>query len=88
MVDFSKNCSVLFFFENEEGEATMFHYERPQFIDDATLDKEARINANDMLKKKLGGAKEIIGIAIARSEAQRKDIMNQIGFREIGNEKL
>ena len=54
----------------------------------ATLDKEARINANDMLKKKLGGAKETIWIAIARSEVKRKDIKNQIGFREIGNGKL
>ena len=41
-----------------------------------------------MLKKKLGGAKETIRIAIARSEVKRKDIKNQIGFREIGNGKL
>lgn len=88
MVDFSKDCSVLFFFKTEEGEATMLHYERPQYVDDATLDKEARTNANDMLKKKLGGVKELIAIAIARTEIQRKDIMNQIGFREIGKGKL
>ena len=52
------------------------------------MDKEARINATDMLEKKLGGVKELVGIAIARSETQRKEIMDQIGFREIGVEKL
>lgn len=41
MIDFNKNCSVLFFFETEKGEVTMLQYERPQFIDDAALDKEA-----------------------------------------------
>ncbi len=37
-----------------------------------------------MVKKKLNGAKELSAIAIARSEMQRKDIMNQAskGFNQ------
>lgn len=87
-IDFNKLCSVLFFFITEDGKSIMIHYERPQFIDDVTLGEEARINANDMLEKKHGGAKELIGIAIARSEEQRKELMDKIGFREIGKGKL
>lgn len=87
-IDFSKDCSVLFFFITEEGKSVMVHYERPQHADDITLGNEARINANDMLEKKLGGVKELVAIAVARSEAQRKELMDQIGFREIGKGKL
>lgn len=83
MVDFSKYCSVLFFFENEEGKPIIMHYERPQSVDDYTLTEEAKINAKDMVKKKLNGAIELAGIAIARSEIQHQDIMNKAkkGFR-------
>lgn len=78
MVNFSKDCSVLFFFESEEGKLITLKYERPQILDDNTLNKEAKKNAEDMIKKKLYGAKELIAIAIARNEAQRKDIMNKV----------
>lgn len=83
MVDFSKDCSVLFFFENEEGKGIIMNYERHQSVDDYTLTEEAKINAKDMVKKKLNGAKELVAIAIARSEVQHKDIMNKArkGFR-------
>ena len=83
MVDFSKYCSVLFFFENEEGKGIMMNYERHQSVDDYTLTEEAKINAKDMVKKKLNGAKELAAIAIARSEVQHKDLMNKArkGFR-------
>lgn len=83
MVDYSKYCSVLFFFENEEGKGIIMNYERHQSVDDHTLTKEAKINAKDMVKKKLNGAEELVAIAIARSEVQHKDIMNKArkGFR-------
>lgn len=83
MVDYSKYCSILFFFENEEGEAIIMNYERHQSVDDYTLTEEAKINAKDMVKKKLNGAKELVAIAIARSEMQHKDIMNKAkkGFK-------
>ncbi|TGB04684.1 hypothetical protein [Halobacillus salinus] len=83
MVDFGNYCSVLFFFENGEGERIVMNYERPQSEDDHTLTEEAKFNAKDMLKRKLNGAEELVGIAIARSEIQRKDIMNKAkkGFK-------
>lgn len=85
MIDFSKDCSVLFFFEKEdkEDELVMMHYERPQHVDDYTLNEEAKVNAKDMIEKKLQGAKELVAIAIARSEMQHKDIMNKAkkGFK-------
>lgn len=83
MVDFSKCCSILFFLENEQEELIMMNYERPQYVDDYQLNEEAKVNAKDMIKKKLNGAKELVAIAIARSEIQHKDIMNKArkGFR-------
>lgn len=83
MVDFSKFCSVLFFLENEQEELIIMNYERPQYVDDYELNEEAKVNAKDMIKKKLNGAKELVAIAIARSEIQHKDIMNKArkGFR-------
>jgi len=77
MVDYSKYCSVLFFFENEEEKVSIMNYERPQIIDDYTLTEEAKVNAEDMIRRKLNGAKELMAIAIARSEIQHKDIMNK-----------
>lgn len=77
MVDFGEKCSVLFFFENKDGEGITMKYERSQAVDDYTLTAEAKVNANDMIKKKLNGAKELVAIAIARSEMQYKDIMNK-----------
>ena len=84
MIDYTKQCSVLFFFANEKGKVDMMHYERPQYVDDYTLNEEAKENAKDMLKKKLNGANELVAIAIARSEMQHKDIMNQAsqGFKQ------
>lgn len=84
MIDYMKQCSVMFFFANDKGKVDMMHYERPQYVDDYTLNEEAKENAKDMLKKNLNGAKELIAIAIARSEMQHKDIMNKAskGFRQ------
>ena len=83
MIDYMKECSVLFFFANDKGKVDMMHYERPQYVDDYTLNKEANENAKDMLNKKLNGAEELVAIAIARSEMQHKDIMNKAsqGFK-------
>jgi len=83
MVDYRKFCSVLFFFENEKDELVMMHYERPQYVDDHTLNEEAKVNAKDMIEKKMQGAKELLAIAISRSEIQYKEIMNKAkkGFR-------
>ncbi|CDO04295.1 hypothetical protein BN988_02849 [Oceanobacillus picturae] len=83
MVDYNNYCSVLFFFENEEGKGIIMNYERSQSVDDNTLTEEAKNNAKDMIKKKLNGANELVAIAIARSEMQHKDIMNKAknGFR-------
>lgn len=78
LVDFSKDCSILFFFDVGEGESIMMHYERPQYMDDHTLNDEAKTNAKDIIEKNLHGAKELIAIGIARSEIQRKDILNKI----------
>lgn len=77
MVDFGEKCSVLFFFENKNGEIISMKYERPQAIDDYKLNAEAKVNANDMIKKKLYGAKELVAIGIARSEMQYKNIINK-----------
>ena len=83
MIDYSKECRVMFFFDNGTDTLLVMHYERPQYVDDITLNEEAKENAKDMIKKNLNGAKELMAIGIARSEIQWKDMMNQAktGFR-------
>lgn len=77
MVNYSRDCRVLFFFSDNKGKAVMMNYERPQHVDDRTLNVEAEINAKDMIKRKLNGAKELLAIGIARTESQHKDIMDE-----------
>lgn len=78
MIDYKKACSVIFFFSNDKGQLLKFNYERPRHLDDATLNAEAEINANDMLKKELHGAKELVAIGIARSKKQHDEMLKQI----------
>lgn len=78
MVNYKNECSVLFFFVNEQEKLVKFNYERPQYVDDITLNLEARNNAEDILKKKLHGAKELIAIGIARSQKQHDEILKEI----------
>jgi len=78
MVDYNIECSVLFFFLNKEDKVLMFNYERPRHVDDITLNIEAEINAQDMLKKELQGAKELIAIGIARSKKQHDEMLKEI----------
>ncbi|WP_423189416.1 hypothetical protein ACO1PF_00445 [Alkalibacterium sp. f15] len=78
MIDYNKECSVLFFFLDKQGQLLKFNYQRPQHVDDNTLNIEAEYNAQDMIKKELHGAKELIAIGIARSEKQHDEMLEEI----------
>lgn len=54
----------------------IFHYERPQFIQDYILTKEAIENFEDMKSRKLYNVDELIGIYIARSKKQYLGLMS------------
>ncbi|MEF3330551.1 hypothetical protein [Oceanobacillus oncorhynchi] len=77
VLDFSKYCSVIFFLADNKRRVFVMNYERPQYLDDIQLNKEAENNAKDMIKRNLNGAKELIAIGIARSEMQRQEIINE-----------
>ena len=64
-VDLSKNCRVYFFFVSNDGSRVNTYYDRPQFLSDNVITKEALKNAEDMKRK--FQLKDLISIYIART---------------------
>ena len=69
-VDFSKECTVFILGKGGEGEDVSVCYERPQFVSDEELTREAMMIFNDMKAKRLQNISELGAIYIARNEEQ------------------
>jgi len=75
-VDFKTECSV-FIIASNMNDTLKFHYERPQYLSDEELTKEAHINFNDMKEKKLNNVTDLISIFIARNKEQYNEILHK-----------
>ena len=72
---FDVECSVCIIGKSNKNNQTMvFHYERPQFMHDDILTKEANKNFEDMKKRKLHNVDELLAIYIARTQEQYDSI--------------
>ena len=74
--DIKKYCRVFFLFVGADGKKFSTYYERVQIMPDAMITREALMNAEDM--KKRFCLKELMGIFIARTPAQVKEVENQL----------
>ncbi len=74
--DIKNYCRVYFLFEDAEGKQSATYYERPQMLPDNLISKEGLANAEDM--KRRFSFKELLGIYIARTPAQVKEIESQL----------
>lgn len=74
-INFDVNCTVLIICKsNKNNQDMIFHYERPQFMQDDILTEEANKNFEDMKKRKLRNVDELLAIFIARTQEQYDNI--------------
>lgn len=77
-LNFDIMCSVCIIVKIAgRNQPAIFHYERPQFIPDDVLTREALENFVDMRDNKIENIEELIGIYIARTEEQ----YNSLGLK-------
>lgn len=67
-LDLANRCRVYFFFSSNSDKPFITYYDRPQYLSDAEIHKEATVNSGKMLK--LFGLNELNRIFIARTERQ------------------